>query len=381
MSQRAEIGDFSIRTLLGDKASTFATVSPLEVPIVVHGSVQRLAAFADLPSLRNASMVMDAWDGANQTARAWSPVSGPAYEVYPTREQLRTLYDAGCTIVLEDVERFVPALRPLCRALERDLDVDVGRVNVEVFCAQGAGHSRPHFDPSFTFNCQVEGTKKWRLARHEAVRFPTTGMFLGRVPEPELARLLTEPLPNTIEDSEMVVAEPGTVVFLPPGVLHETHTETGSYAIAFAIERVETLAGRVAEAVRTGLQGIPALRAARLGAQFREVRSEVGIAAEELRRIAAKIESPSWFTTEVMFRLKPGLSAELIGINRVVLRGTSVARTLLLDEVPAAILVWASGRNAFSSRDLALSLPYLDPELTNKCIQVLCHRGLMEIVE
>jgi hypothetical protein len=380
MNTNAAPLDFGVRTLLGEAATAFESADPLEMPIVAHGSVQRLATFTDLPALRDPPAVVDAWDGAERTVRAWSPMGGPAYEIFPTREQIRTLYDAGCTLVFEDVERFVPALRPLCRALERDLEIDVGRVNVEVFCARGAGHSRPHFDPSFTFNCQIQGTKRWHLGRHESVRFPPTGMFLGRVPVPQLARTLAGPLPALIERGAEVVAEPGTVVFLPPGVLHETHTETGSYAIAFAIEHVDTLGGRVTETVHDRLMTIPTLRAARLGAQFRDVRGEATLAAEVLRHIADEIDSGTWRKTEVRFRLKTGLTVESAGGNRVVLRGPNVERTLLLDEVPSKVLVFASGRPTFSAREIGLSMPALDPDTTANCLELLIHRGLVEHV-
>ena len=84
-----------------------AASPPKNTPIIVHADVRRLAAFAELPGLRSANAVMDAWDGMPQTARAWSPAEGPAYEIFASREQLRTLYEAGCTIVLEDVEHAV----------------------------------------------------------------------------------------------------------------------------------------------------------------------------------------------------------------------------------------------------------------------------------
>jgi hypothetical protein len=371
---------FGVGTLLGEEAAAFKLTAPLEMPIVAHGSVQRLASFMDIPALRDAAAVVDAWDGAEQTARAWSPVGGPAYEIFPTREQIRTLYDAGCTLVLEDVERFIPALRPFCRALERDLDIDVGRVNVEVFCARREGHSRPHFDPSFTFNCQIQGAKHWRLARHESVRFPPTGMFLGRAPVPQLARTLSGPLPVAIEGGTEIIAEPGTVVFLPPGVLHETHTEKGSYAIAFAIEHVDTLGGLVLETVRNRLLSVPILRAARLGAQFREVQDEATLASEVLRRIADEIDAGDWRKPEVRFRLKVGLTVESTGGNRVILRSSNVERTLLLDQIPSKLLVFASGRRTFTARDIGLNLPTLDPETTESCLELLMHRGLVEHV-
>ena len=371
---------FGVETLLGGESSTLASTDPLELPIVVHGDVQRFAAFAQLPALRSASAVLAAWDGIPRTARAWSPSSGPAYELYPTREQLRPLYDAGCTIVLENVEGYVVELRPLCRALERDLGVGVGTVNVEVFCARGAGLGRAHFDPSFTFNCQIDGSKTWRLERNDAVQFPPTGMFLGRAPEPELARLLHKPLPDIIEGGETVTAEPGTVVFLPPGVLHETRTATGSYAIAFAIERTESIARQVSEDVRVGLQRNPALRAARLGAQLQNIRHEAREAAKILRRIADELEFGTLARDEATFRLRPGLSAEPLDATHVMLRGANVARTFALDEMPVTLLGWASQRAAFSLSEVARNIPLIDPDLAENYLGQLLHLGLVEYV-
>ena len=134
---------FGVHTLLGEHSKTLNSSAPLEDYIVHHGDLERLKSFTDLPDLRTAESVMAAWDGRIQSARAWSPLGGPAYEIYPTREQLDALYNAGWMIVLEDVERFVPDLRQCCRVLERELGVAFGRVNVQAFCTRAAGHGRP----------------------------------------------------------------------------------------------------------------------------------------------------------------------------------------------------------------------------------------------
>ena len=370
--------NFGVHTLLADRSAALASTTPLEAPIVVHGDVQRFAAFTHVPALKSALTAIDAWDGAEKTARAWSPVQGPEYEIFATRGQIRPLYDAGCTIVLEDVERYVPELRPLCRALEHDLGIPMGRVNAEVFCSRAEGCGRPHFDPSFTFNCQVEGIKTWRLGPNDAVRFPPAGMFLGRVPPAELSSLVTKPIPANLTAADTVVAKPGTVVFLPPGVLHETRTETGSYAIAFAIEHTETLGKRIAEEVRLNLQNVPSLRAARLGAQLSDVGEENRLAADVLRRMAAEIESRNWVGTEELFRLRDGLSAEPVDATHIILHGGKVARTFSLDEVPVLILGWASARGAFTLRNLAMGLPMIDADLIQPYVRQLLHLGLMQ---
>lgn len=372
------------RTLLGPDADALYGDAPLESALVHHGALERLAAITDIAVLRDASAVLDAWDGEPKTARAWSPAgSASPFEFMPTRGQLRTLYDAGFTIVLEDVERFVPGLRPLCHALERDLGVAPGKVNAEVFCGRAGGHGRPHFDPSFTFNAQIVGNKAWRIAPNPSLRFPPTGMFLGRLPEPELAALLERPVPAAIDGGDAFVATPGTVVFLPPGVLHETRMETDSYAVAFAIEFTDTVARRVADRVRRQLDRVPELRAARLGAQGRAATVEAATVAAALRGIADAIERDAaaiWAGDDPRYRLRPGLLAEPVSATAVALSGERVRRTVELDAVMVDALRCASTTPALGVAELLAAVPMHGTARADEALRKLAHLGLLERV-
>jgi hypothetical protein len=372
------------RTLLGPHADALYGAAPLEHALVHHGALERLSAITDIAVLRDATAVLDAWDGEPKTARAWSPAgSANPFEFMPTRGQLRTLYDAGFTVVLEDVERFVPALRPLCHALERDLGVAPGKVNAEVFCGRAGGHGRPHFDPSFTFNAQIAGDKAWRIAPNPALRFPPTGMFLGRLPEAELAALLERPMPATIDDTEAFVATPGTVVFLPPGVLHETRMQTDSFAVAFAIEFTDTVARRVAERVRRQLDRVPELRAARLGAQGRAAADQAAAVASALRGIADALEHDAaavWSGDEPLYRLRPGLLAEPVSATAVALSGERVRRTVELDAVMVDALRCASTIPTLTLAELVAAAPLHGSARVDEALRKLAHLGLLERV-
>ena len=384
---RNDAHEFGLRTLLGEKATLLEAPQPLEDAIVVHGDPTRFGAFTEIPQLRSAVALMDAWDGQHTTARAWSPAGTTnPFELFATREQLGTLYEAGCTIVLEDVERFVVALRPLCRRLEADLGVAPGKVNVQAFCALRGGHGRGHFDTSFTLNCQLSGTKLWRLARNPALRFPPAGvgMFLGRPPECELDELLTGALPTSLEGGEKFVAEPGSVVFLPPGVLHETRMKTPSFAIGFAIEATDSVASQVAARVKQELQRIPELRAARLGPQARALRAEAASVAAELRSLADSLDAgqdPWWTLAAERVRIRTGLSAKVLSDTSIALSSAKTARTLDLAPTMVRLLGWASTRQDFSLRDLAIELGEIEPVLAAGCVRQLLFSGLMEKVQ
>ena len=375
--------EFGLTTLLGDHAARLADPALIEDAITVSGDPKRFAAFAEIPQLRTAVAAMDAWDGRPKSARAWSPSGTKTpFEIFATRDQLKTLYEAGCTIVLENVDGFVPAIRPLCRQLEADLGVAPGKINVEVFCALRGGHGRPHFDPSFTFNCQIHGTKSWTIARNPAVRFPPAriGMFLGRPPEPALEAVLTQPLPTCIENGATFVAEPGAVVFLPPGVLHETHMETASFAIAFAIDLTDCVASQVASRLESRLQRVPGLRAARLGGQSASLRPEAALVAAELRAMADALDAGEdpWWTSNPRARIRPGLSAEIVNETSIALRGVTTTRTMTLAPAMVSLLGWASRRGVFSMQDAAVGLGQIDPVLVEGCVRQLIFAGLME---
>jgi hypothetical protein len=369
---------FGIGTLLMGQAKLLHGQTPLQAPIVAEGDPRRFSAFSALPQLESGTAILNAWDGAARTARAWSPRNGPKYELFATREQIGTLYNAGCTIVLESIERFVPALRPLCRALERDLGIHPGSVNVEVFCSRSQGVSRPHFDPSFTFNCQLSGEKTWRLGSNDAIAFPTAGMFLDAPMPMELWPLATATLPKTLVAQRTVVAKPGTVVFLPPGVLHETESSGETYAVAFAIERTRTVARSVADIVYGQLARHPMLRAARLGAQHLDVRAEASLSASVLREMADDLEAGRRGCVPCTFVLRRGLVIKREEANSIVLAGPKVTRTVHLDPVPIEILVWAGDCEPFSLMDLSLGLPMIDPQVLEACLEQLHRAGLLE---
>lgn len=377
---------FGVRTLLGERASELEAPEPLEAATVVHGDPARFSAFTELPALRSPTALLAAWDGGYKMGRAWSPGGTTPFELFPTREQAGTLYDAGFTIVLENIESFLPELRPLCRMLERDLGLGPDKVNVEAFFSRRGGHGRPHFDPSFTFNCQVRGDKVWRIARNEAVPFPPVGMFLGRPAEAEIESLLEDELPPNLDhlDPETFVARPGTVVFLPPGVFHETRAEGETFAVAFAIEHVDTVAQEVLKRAKRALVGIPRLRAGRLGAQQGELTIERGLAAAALRELADAIETdPSTLRPDrARVRLRSGLSATAESPTQVLLRGGTSSRSLTLDPSLVTLLDWASRREgaAFDSSDVATELPEIPVELGLGCIRQLVHSRLLERV-
>lgn len=294
-SLKQQIDNFGIHTLLGEKAIDLLGHNLVKNSIVSLGCSERFDFFKSIPVLNSALSVLNAWDGHPKTARAWSEPGSKAFQIFAERHQIKELYEAGFLVVLENIERFIPELQPLCRALEFDLSLPQGKVNVEIFCGKKGCTGRAHFDHSFTFNCQLIGTKKWKLAENKSIHFPTTGMFLDSKPPAEISKYLLSPIPNIVENYEEFVASSGDVIFVAPGVIHETYMESDSLAIAFAIEHTDSIAKKISEGVRLKLQNWPELRAARLGGQFRNISAEMKLVAFELRKLAGQLDGGNSF--------------------------------------------------------------------------------------
>jgi len=382
-SPAAESPAFGVELLLGERARLLEATEPLEEYVAVHGSTERLCELTRIPALSSGRAAIGAWDGALHTARAWAPAGGKSFELFATPEQLPTLHDAGFNILLENAERFIPELRAMCRRLESDLRVPAGRVNVQLFCCAAGGRAAPHFDSSFTFNCQLQGTKVWRLAKNEFLRFPPRyiGGFLGRRPSPALdLELLSAPIPVRLDDSEAFTATPGSVVFMPPGVLHETQIESESFAVAFAIEDTDCIADRTSALVERELRRDPALRAPRLGAQFADTAAERLRAAAALRKIAAALElgmDPDRGKSE-QFRLHPSVSVEFVDETTIRLESGDGARSVSVEPVMAMVLGHAASRTPFTLSELCSDPREPAASSVQACLRTLIGTGLLQ---
>jgi hypothetical protein len=182
--------------------------------------------------------------------------------------ELRKRYAEGKTILVHSVQLRVPAVAALARSLEAALHHPV---NVNMYLtppgAQGFG---PHFDDHDVFIVQLDGHKNWRL--YESVRQLPLKSEDPIVP-PER---LTGPV-------EEVRLEPGDLLYLPRGFVHEAFTsEHASLHLTVGIE-VLRWADLLTHAVACASMHEAALReavppgwvdgasAAPLGARFREL--------------------------------------------------------------------------------------------------------------
>ncbi len=380
MSARGELG---LATLFGADAHRFDGPRAPREEIVVHRDPSRLAELRTHPALSSGLALLDAWDGTRGFATVFSP-SGPGQlklMLRPKPSEVRPLYEGGLTIAFHRVEEMIPTLAGACRRLERDLDLPVGAMYVEAFCSKAGGGAAPHFDRTTTFNIQLEGTKTWWFAENPSVEFPPDGCRLGARPSPMLASACSEPLPSALPtDARTAVVGPGSVVFVPAGLLHATRTETPSFALLFTVARSLT-ADRIARDVERRLRAFEALRAS-LMRQRGSSRRAAKCAARELRRLADALERAPERIEERdrrRLRLRRDLGINVMPSGSVVVRDGAEEHVVSPRPEVVRLLSWMLERRAsFDLRDVAVELSAISVAAIRSAVRALVRSGLLE---
>ncbi len=181
------------------------------------------AAYAGLLSRRDVEQVIaftrpkfvDAGVFSAEPPRASTVVQGWLAErpvrdgvIYPGLDDLRRVYAQGKTVVIMTMQQRCMPVAALCRGLE---DVFHCPVHANLYMTpQGAQGFAAHFDPHEVFVLQLEGTKHWRL--HGCARaLPLADERF------DVAR-------DQLGSPTEVHLEPGDLLYLPRGFVHEAFT-------------------------------------------------------------------------------------------------------------------------------------------------------------
>jgi ribosomal protein L16 Arg81 hydroxylase len=119
-------------------------------------------------------------------------------------------YNDGYTLVLNQIHRRSSAVALLCRTLEQALHHHVG-ANLYLTPREAQGF-RPHWDDHDVFILQLHGIKEWRVST-EAHQLPV-GPARHQV--------------RRLGDFDAFRLEPGDLLYLPRGVVHEAVTSASS---------------------------------------------------------------------------------------------------------------------------------------------------------
>jgi hypothetical protein len=120
------------------------------------------------------------------------------------------LLPQGVSIVVDSVDRWIPQIRQICTAIEREMGIYT-EVNAYLSFFKG-GAFKPHFDVMDVLVLQVHGNKRWRIWNPE-VLYPLEMADRAKVN-------------SSVAPDQQVEMAPGDVLFIPRGEPHSAAVST-----------------------------------------------------------------------------------------------------------------------------------------------------------
>jgi 50S ribosomal protein L16 3-hydroxylase len=217
-------------------------------PLVMHGALARLRAIAACPELESLHTMLQA---KRRSSRIWvkDPRTGAHRAVLVTTAQAEDLYASeALTVSIDQIE--VPAISRLLADMAADLRVPASRLSCNLYVSPGGkGTTALHFDNHEVFAIQIRGRKRWQFAPNTHVPSPLDDYAVGTQASPALRRICGGDFPDRLpESARTVVLAPGSVLFLPKGYWHLTHTLEASVHLTLAVDSlawVDVVMGQV----------------------------------------------------------------------------------------------------------------------------------------
>ncbi|MBK8977405.1 MAG: hypothetical protein IPM29_15950 [Planctomycetes bacterium] len=259
---------------------------------------------------------------------------GPASRLDVGR--LYELFEAGATIALNQLSDYCEPVAVVCRSLRRLLRCKGVSANAYLAPPRAVGWGA-HYDLDDVFVVQCDGSKRWRVWAGPR-ELPYRGQMFVKGRDP-----LGEPVLD-------VVLQPGDLLYLPRGFVHEPVTEDAhslhvtlvTFVHTWA-DLVDALVGAAGDADVALRRGLPLQDPAR-GASLEDLRAE-------LRGLLARLDDET--------ALRRALAGLLGGHRDDGAERGRLARAVARGRLDAASVVRATGRPARVAADGArLSVSY-----------------------
>lgn len=156
------------------------------------------------------------------------------------------VYQNNMTLVFDSMQKQSPEIAQSLKQITQDLGLVVGSYEHNLCQARSIVYATPawcgtrlHFDANANFIIQISGSKKWTLAPNHSVKYPTERFTAGSLEMPLALekQCHAELLHEMPEDAVEYLMEPGSVLFVPRGVWHETTTEEDSLSLNFTFSQ------------------------------------------------------------------------------------------------------------------------------------------------
>lgn len=150
-----------------------------------------------------------------RNTKAPAPNAKPVGNADEFNQLIQSYFDAGHTIRIPEVTELSEPLTLFTRALEQQVQAEVG---VVVFWSRAGAEAPVHYDDVDVIVVQLEGTKRWFISKDTPV-LPNKWKFAGEKP-PQMPEYHT------------VDVKPGDLIYIPRGTPHTVQSTSESIHIA-----------------------------------------------------------------------------------------------------------------------------------------------------
>jgi 50S ribosomal protein L16 3-hydroxylase len=194
---------------------------------IARGGLERLSGLCDFDLDQLIAM-------KRNHAKAFRVIDGKRYSLKIEPGQERALYEAGFTIYFHSLR--TPTMDAWIDAITAELGLVPGATRISAFASKRGQGLKAHYDQNDNIVCQARGSKRWRVAKNTHVVNPTVGYTIGEKPTPANMAEAPNGFPTELPTPfEVVDLTPGTVMFMPNGMWHDTET-TDDASIHFNIQ-------------------------------------------------------------------------------------------------------------------------------------------------
>jgi 50S ribosomal protein L16 3-hydroxylase len=226
------------RTTLG-LATLFDGISPARFfhtywpdrPLVVHGALERLGPLGFAPELQSVDRLLATHRGGAKVV--FLTATGRYRQVEVQTNQAATLRESGLTLCIHRADASVRVIGRWVAALKKDLGLPSRRAWCNAYFSPAGEGFMKHFDDHEVIIVQIYGTKRWRIAPNEDIRFPSQNYVPSQGLMGELATYAQECSEQMPDDAETITMSPGSALFLPRGYWHTTAAQEDSLSLSF----------------------------------------------------------------------------------------------------------------------------------------------------
>lgn len=213
-------------------------------PLFIPADAAKIENLLSLPQLQSLEKLIAA---RTTKVRACLPDFDDEYSsIMVEPSDAMKVYQNSMTLVFDSMQKQSPEIAQSLKQITQDLGLVIGNYDHNLCQARSIAYATPawcgtrlHFDANANFIIQISGTKKWTLAENHSVTHPTERFTTGSLEMPLALekQCHAELLHEAPEDAVEYLMQPGSVLFVPRGVWHETTTEEDSLSLNFTFSQ------------------------------------------------------------------------------------------------------------------------------------------------